>query len=215
MTTSIHDWCNPRPVLRGRLVRLEPLSAVHAADLGSAAGEDRTHYGWTGVPRPEAIDAYVAAQLDYLDRDERLAFAQISLRDGRAVGCTSFLEPRGLPETGELYALEIGATWLAASAMGTGVNTEAKLLLLRHAFESFGVQRVDLKTDARNERSRRAVAALGATFEGVLRKWSPSRAPGEEGELRDSAMYSITAAEWPDVEDVLAARVGRSAGDRR
>jgi RimJ/RimL family protein N-acetyltransferase len=103
--------------------------------------------------------------------------------------------------------VEIGWTWLAASAQGTGINTDAKLLLLRHAFETLGVARVDLKTDARNHRSRRAIEGLGATFEGVLRRWSPSWTPGEEGRLRDSAMYSFIDVEWPDREDRLRRRL--------
>ena len=107
---------------------------------------------------------------------------------------------------GDLYAVEIGWTWLAASAQRTGINAEAKLLLLTHAFDTLRLARVDWKTDARNERSRQAIERLGARFEGVLRGWSPSHAPGEEGRLRDSAMFSVTAAEWPDVKAHLAAR---------
>ena len=110
-----------------------------------------------------------------------------------------------------MFAVEIGWTWLAASAQRTGINAEAKLLLLTHAFETLRVARVDLKTDARNQRSRQAIARLGARFEGVLRSWSPSHVPGEEGRLRDSAMFSVTAAEWPDVKAHLAARVARRA----
>ena len=105
----------------------------------------------------------------------------------------------------------IGFTWLSASAQGTGINAEAKLLLMRHAFCGLGVERVDFATDARNARSRRALEALGATFEGVLRNWSVSWAPGEEGQLRDSAMYSVIAAEWDLVRTRLT---GRLAGTR-
>jgi N-acetyltransferase len=107
--------------------------------------------------------------------------------------------------------VEIGFTWLAASAQGTGINPEAKLLLFTYAFETLGVSRVDLKTDARNERSRRAIATAGAHFEGVLRSWSASWAPGEEGKLRDSAMFSVIATEWPAVKSSLAARVAGPA----
>lgn len=198
------------PTLRGRLVRLEPLGPAHEGDLAVAAGEDRGEYGFTGVPQPDAIAAYLAAQQADVSRGDRLVFAQIRASDGRAVGSTSFLEPRALAGATGPFAVEIGATWLAASAMGTGINTEAKLLLLGHAFTTFDVQRVDLKTDARNARSRRAILGLGATFEGVLRNWSPSRAPGEDGSLRDSAMYSVTAEEWPTVEAALIRRVARS-----
>jgi len=109
---------------------------------------------------------------------------------------------------------EVGWTWLGASAQGTGINAEAKFLLFSYAFETLGVARVDLKTDARNDRSRRAIGGLGARFEGVLRCWSPSRAPGEEGMLRDSAMFSVVAAEWPAVKSTLAIRVASASADR-
>lgn len=112
----------------------------------------------------------------------------------------------------EQRAIEIGFTWLAASAQGTGINAEAKLLLIDHAFASLGVARVDIKTDARNTRSRRAIEALGASFEGVLRSWSASWAPGEEGLLRDSAVYSVIAAEWPAIKRRLSARIARHHG---
>jgi RimJ/RimL family protein N-acetyltransferase len=107
------------------------------------------------------------------------------------------------------YAVEIGGTWLAASAQGTGINVDAKLLLLTHAFEHWQVGRVDLKTDARNERSRNAIARIGATFEGVLRSWQPSLVAGEEGRLRDTAMFSIVAGEWPAVRARLDQRLAR------
>jgi RimJ/RimL family protein N-acetyltransferase len=151
---------------------------------------------------------YVAAQLT---RDGLTPFAQIRVSDEAPVGCTAFWNLRAWPGREDLCAVEIGWTWLAASAQGTGINTEAKLLLLDHAFEELGVARVDFKTDARNTRSRRALAGLGARFEGVLRSWSPSRVPGEEGRLRDSAMFSVLAAEWPVTRAALYARLGRPA----
>ena len=114
------------------------------------------------------------------------------------------------PDRDDVCAVEIGWTWLAASAQRTGINAEAKLLLLEFAFETMNVARVDIKTDARNERSRRAIVGIGATFEGVLRQWSPSRVPGEEGLMRDSAMFSVIAAEWPRVQAALQARLGRT-----
>jgi N-acetyltransferase len=156
----------------------------------------------------------VAAQLD---RAGLTPFAQVRLADGQPVGCTAYWDVRTWPGRDEPCAVEIGFTWLAASAQGAGVNAEAKLLLFTYAFETLGVARVDLKTDARNERSRRAIEALGARLEGVLRSWSPSWVPGEEGLLRDSAMYSVIAAEWPAVKAALAARVARkaAAGDAR
>lgn len=140
----------------------------------------------------------------------RLApYAQVSKASGRAVGATAFWEPRLWPDEERLCAVEIGFTWLAASAQGTGINAEAKLLLFRHAFEVWGVQRVDLKSDARNARSRAAIEGVGAHFEGVLRNWSRSWAPGEEGRLRDSAIFSIIASEWPDRRAALEQRLAR------
>jgi hypothetical protein len=171
------------PLLHGTLVRLEPLSNHHAADLAVAAEEDRSAYGFTWVPRGSEMEDYLGAQFRRVE-------------DGK-------LAP---------FAIEIGFTWLATSAQGTGINVEAKLLLFRYAFERLGVARVDLKTDARNERSRRAIEGLGAHFEGVLRSWSRSWASDEEGRLRDSAMYSVIASEWPSCEGHLQERLGRFGG---
>jgi RimJ/RimL family protein N-acetyltransferase len=128
------------------------------------------------------------------------------------------LEPLGHRHAAELAraatddrldAVEVGFTWLARSAQGTGVNAEARLLLFRHAFEEWGVSRVDLKTDARNSRSRAAIESVGARFEGVLRNWSRSWAPGEEGRLRDSAIFSVTASEGPRCRKRLEERLKR------
>jgi RimJ/RimL family protein N-acetyltransferase len=198
-------------VLAGRLVRLERLSPGHGAGLRAAAAEDRGSYAWTSVPLPDDVAHYVATSTAVDRAGERVVFAQIRVSDGQAVGCTSYLEHRCWPGREELCAVEIGATWLAASAQRTGINTEAKLLLLEHAFETWRVARVDLKTDARNARSRAAIERLGARFEGVLRSWSPSRAAGEEGLLRDSAMYSIVAAEWPATKAMLRGLLTRPA----
>ena len=197
------------PVLSGDLVRLEPLSPAHQADLAVAAEEDRGSYAFTVVPRATGVGDYLAAQTERAAGGELVPFAQIRRADGRAVGATSYGHPRWWPGRPGLCAVEVGWTWLAASAQGTGINTEAKLLLLDHAFGPLGVARVDFKTDARNTRSRRALAALGARFEGVLRSWSPSRVPGEEGGLRDSAMFSILAPEWPEVRTALRIRLAQ------
>ena len=192
------------PVLHGSLVRLEPLAVRHAPDLARAAEEDRSSYEFTVVPHATEVEAYLAAQFA---REGLTPFAQVRMSDGKAVGCTAFYEPRTWPDRPDLCAIEVGWTWLAASAQGTGLNVEAKLLLFTYAFETLGVVRVDLKTDARNQRSRRAIERLGARFEGVLRSWSPSRAPGEAGMLRDSAMFSVVAAEWPAVKSALVTRL--------
>jgi N-acetyltransferase len=124
------------------------------------------------------------------------------------VGCTTYCNPRTWPGRDDLCAVEIGGTWLAGSAQRTGINAEAKLLLMRHAFETLNVARVDFRTDARNHPSRRAIERLGARFEGVLRNWGPSWVPGEEGGLRDSAIFSVIAAEWPQVKSALTSRIG-------
>jgi RimJ/RimL family protein N-acetyltransferase len=192
------------PVLHGSLVRLEPLTMRHAADLARAAEEDRSAYTFTLVPRGADVEAYLREQLE---RPGLTPFAQVRVADGQAVGCTAFWDPRFWPGREELRAIEVGWTWLAASAQGTGINAEAKLLLFTYAFEVLDVVRVDLKTDARNARSRRAIERLGARFEGVLRSWSPSWAPGEEGKVRDSAIFSVIAEEWPGVKSALSARI--------
>jgi RimJ/RimL family protein N-acetyltransferase len=199
------------PTLTGRLVRLEPLTPAHAPGLAEAAGEDRATYGFTTVPDgPEGAAAFVAERLAAAAGGDWIPFAQVRLADGRPVGSTSYLTFRRRPGVREPYAVEIGGTWLAASAQGTGINAEAKLLLLGHAFDEWGSERVDLKTDARNARSRAAIEALGARLDGVLRSWQPSHVPGEEDRLRDSAMYSILASEWPAVRQRLASRVEAS-----
>lgn len=192
----------PAPVLSGDRVRLEPLSHRHADDLAVAAEEDRSSYGFTWVPTAAEVGEYVDAQLA---RAELMPFAQVV--DGRAVGVTAFWAPRPWPGRDALCAVEVGFTWLAASAQGGGVNTEAKFLLFGHAFEQWHAARVDLKTDARNRRSRAAIERVGARFEGVLRSWSRSWAPGEEGLLRDSAIYSIVASEWPECRARLRVRL--------
>jgi N-acetyltransferase len=194
-------------VLAGAHVRLEPLAPVHVPGLVAAAAEDRTTYNWTPVPNGEAE---LRAIVDQAERERvagiRLGFATLHLLAERIVGSTSFLDPQrwpGGPPGRGLDSIEIGATWLAASAQRTIVNTEAKLLMLTHAFEVYGVQRVVLNTDARNERSRAAIARIGATFEGVLRGFRY----GVEGTPRDTATFAIPAGDWPEVRARLVARL--------
>lgn len=198
------------PALHGSLVRLEPLSLSHGQDLAAAAEEDRGAYGFTGVPRGWEVATFLAAHFERAKAGTLVPFAQIRLSDGRAVGCTAYWDPRFWPGSCKLCAVEIGWTWLGASAQRTGINAEAKLLLLEHAFETLGVVRVDFKTEARNQRCRRALEGLGAHFEGVLRHWSPSHAPGEQGLLRDSAMFSVIVSEWPATKATLRRRLARS-----
>ncbi len=198
------------PVLEGVRVRLEPLGRRHAKELAAAAEEDRGSYGFTWVPTAAEVEGYIDAQLARAAAGKLAPYAQVDRASGRAVGATAYWDPRLWPTGEGLCAIEVGFTWLAASAQGTGVNTEAKYLLFRHAFENWGAARVDLKTDARNTRCRAAIEGVGARFEGVLRNWSRSWAPGEDGLLRDSAIFSITAAEWPDCRARLGQRISRS-----
>ncbi|MBO0872528.1 MAG: GNAT family N-acetyltransferase [Pseudonocardia sp.] len=201
------------PVLQGRYVRLEPLGHEHAAGLAAAAEEDRGGYAFTWVPRADEVSGYIDAQLERAGAGKLAPYAQVDRGRGRAVGVTAFWDPRTWPANPDrLCAIEVGFTWLSASAQGTAVNTEAKYLLFRHAFEQWDVARVDLKTDARNRRSRAALEKVGAHFEGVLRSWSRSWAPGEDGKLRDSAMFSITSDEWPECRARLEARLEREHG---
>lgn len=160
------------PPLEGRLVRLEPLGHQHAADLAVAAEEDRRSYAYTWVPRAAEVTGYIDAQLARAAAGKLAPYAIIEKISGRAVGATAYWDPRPWPDGRGLSAIEIGFSWLTASAQGTGINSEAKLLLLDHAFTVFGVARVDLKTDARNARSQAAIQAIGGTLERVLRRWS-------------------------------------------
>ena len=200
-----------QPVLEGATVLLRPLAISDAAALAAAAAESRQHYVYTRVPDGIAEAAsYIAAALRERDDGRRMPFATL-WRD-RVVGSTSYLDvqqwrwPAGSPlqRTDTPDAVEIGATWLSHSAQRTRCNTEAKLLMLRHAFDAWEVHRVALKTDERNARSRRAIERLGARLDGVRR----ADMPGHDGSVRSSAYYSIVRAEWPAIraklEDALA-----------
>jgi RimJ/RimL family protein N-acetyltransferase len=194
--------------LVGEYVRLEPLSEAHVDELVDAATEERDTFSFTAVSRDrDAMLADVRGRLHDHATGEAVPFAQVSVASGRVVGVTRFMSIRRREGDELPFAVEIGGTWLCVSAQRTGINTEAKLILLAHAFEVWGVGRVDLKTDARNERSRRAIERIGATFEGVLRHWQPSLVSGEEAQLRDSAMYSVLDAEWPRVRADLRSRL--------
>lgn len=196
--------------LHGRVVRLLPMTLDDVDGLVAAAGEDRATYGYTSVPDGrDAMTAQVEGLIALRDRGHEVPFTTRDARDGRILGSTRFLWLRSYFDRDEPDAVEIGGTWLAASAQRSAVNTEAKLLMLSHAFDTWGVQRVDLKTDARNARSRAAIERIGARLDGVVRNWQPSLVPGEEGRARDSALYSIVPDEWPAVRDGLEARLAR------
>ena len=194
-------------VLAGNIVRLEPLTPEHVPGLQMAA-EDAATSPFATVPTPETVEDYVDRSLARRDTGAYAPFAQVEVATGRVVGHTAYLTPRWMPD-GRLFAVEVGSSWLSPTVRGTAVNPAAKLLLLAQALEDWGVDRVDIKTDARNEVARGAIAALGATFEGVLRAWQPSLAPGEEGRTRDTAMFAITPEQWPGVRTRLAERIER------
>jgi RimJ/RimL family protein N-acetyltransferase len=195
--------------LAGRMVRLEPLTAAHLGALLAAATADAGEtFPFTHVPRDgSGMARWLEVALTSAGTGQALRFASVDLSSGRVVGSTGYsaverwewfdgLERR---PPGGVDSIEIGYTWLERSAQRTGLNTEAKYLLLRHAFETLRVHRVQLKTDARNQRSRAAIARLGARFEGVLRSQKPSPEDG----LRDTAMFSVVEAEWPEVRSRL------------
>ncbi|RNB80169.1 N-acetyltransferase [Brevibacillus fluminis] len=205
--------------IRGNLVCLEPMTMDHVHDLCAAASEDRSTYHLTKVP--DGVDdtkRYIEGALVAYSQGQELPFVVRHLETGRIVGTTRFLDldvfsslPTGA-STGPTPSdatpptvAEIGSTWYAASAQRTGVNTECKLLLLTHAFEKWGSIRVTLKTDARNNRSRTAIERLGAKFEGIRR----AHVPASDGGIRDSAYYSILAAEWPVVRANLEEKLER------
>ena len=192
-------------VLEGRIVRLEPLTPEHVPGLQLAA-EDAATSPFATVPTPETVEDYVSRSLARRDTGTYAPFAQVEVATGRVVGHTAYLTPRWMPD-GRLFAVEVGSSWLSPTVRGTAVNPATKLLLLAQALEDWDVDRVDIKTDARNEVARGAIAALGATFEGVLRAWQPSLAPGEEGRTRDTAMFAITPEQWPGVRTRLAERI--------
>jgi len=203
-----------RPViLEGRHVRLEPLELAHADALLEVSQGPRDTYGFTAVPADEpAMLRYIETALRDRDAGRALPFATIARSFGRVVGSTRFgnIEfwpwPPGNPnQRGEDRpdVVEIGWTWLAAAAQRTAVNTEAKLLMLTHAFEEWRVHRVSLMTDSRNECSRNAILRLGARFDGVLR----AQRPASDGGIRDTAAFSILDTEWPMVRQRLQSRL--------
>jgi RimJ/RimL family protein N-acetyltransferase len=192
------------PVLQGQRVRLEPLEERHVPGLLAAAKDPAT---WTWLfarlDDETVLTAWLTDALRARDAGAELPFATLDARTGRVIGSTRYLAM--VPAH---RRLEIGWTWLTPAAWGTGINVEAKLLLLTHAFETLGAMRVEFKTDARNERSRAAILALGAEFEGIFRKHMRMA----NGRIRDSAWYAITDDDWPAVRAGLVARLAARAG---
>ena len=193
------DWYDA-PVLTGSLVRLEPLTQAHAPGWWAAAEDDES-FRWLSIPRPRTpgdAQEQVRQACAAAARGERVPWTQVQPASGRVLGTTSYyeLDPPG-------RSLAIGHTWLARSAQRTGVNTEAKLLLLTRAFETLGAVRVVWHADIRNERSQSAIARLGATREGVLRKHRQRR----DGTWRDTVQFSMLDDEWPARKARLLARL--------
>ena len=198
-------WENLTGVLEGEVVRLEPLALRHEEGLFRAAGDERI-WRWMPYAANENREVFRRWIEDAVNRSEagiEGAFATLDARTGEPIGSTRYLALRP-----EHRGLEIGWTWLAPSHWGTGANVEAKLLMLGHAFGPLGCMRVELKTDRRNERSRRAMEALPAKFEGIFRKHMLL----SDGSVRDSAYYSITEDEWPEVKTNLQRRLDVAAG---
>jgi RimJ/RimL family protein N-acetyltransferase len=185
--------------LEGHGVRLEPLTEAHGKELAEAAADGRLWELWfTFVPEPEQTGAYIAEALDGQRAGHMLPWAVRELGTGEVVGSTRYHDI--LPEVGRV---EIGYTWYAARWQRSHVNTACKLLLLAHAFEALGCRVVGFRTDNFNFTSQRAIAALGARKDGVIRHHQTRR----DGSVRDTVMYSILAEEWPDVKKHLATRL--------
>jgi N-acetyltransferase len=195
--------------LEGRHVRLEPLQLGHAAALVAAADRDRSSFGYTPVPADvPAMERFIGGLLSDAQRDTAVPFVQRRLADDELVGTTRFLNMLWWPNRDTPAEVEIGGTWLAADAQRSAINTEAKLLLLTQAFDVFGVFRVAIATDERNERSRAAIERLGARFEGILRNHRPNAGRlTEPGRPRNTAMHSIIDTEWPAVRTGLKERL--------
>ncbi len=214
--------------LEGRTVRLEPLSVEHLAGLVAAASGDRSTFQYTGVPRADiaSVEAYIRTAREDRDAQRSIAFATIHIDRGfvpatssglahsttaRVVGSTRFMAierwrwPAGIDKPPDVAArvhpesVEIGGTWLHLDAQRSSVNTEAKLLMLTHAFEAWGCYRVTLRADERNARSRAAIERIGAHLEGIIR----NQMYAYDGQIRNTAQYAVLAENWPEVKERL------------
>jgi len=199
-------------ILEGQQVRLEPLDYGHVEGLVAAAAADPSLYQWSPVPQgPSEAAKYIETALAWQDAGTAVPFAIVRQSDRTVIGSTRFwnLEYWVWPHGHARYsrkspdACEIGYTWLTQSAIRTPANTESKLLMLAHAFEAWQVLRVCLHTDVRNQRSRAAIGRIGGKFEGILR----AHRMAADFIPRDSARFSIVAAEWPAVKERLIAKL--------
>ncbi|UOQ56813.1 GNAT family N-acetyltransferase [Leucobacter allii] len=191
--------------LRGRLVTLEPLALEQHDELVAAARDGELWRLWyTSIPSPDAMDAEIRRRLRLQEAGSMLPFTARRADTGRVIGMTTFMNIDATTPR-----VEIGSTWNAASAHGTGTNAESKLLLLAHAFEVWDCPAVEFRTDFHNHQSRAAIARLGAKQDGVLRAHLRPAA----GYVRDTVVFSITRPEWPGVRLGLEHRVARHLPD--
>jgi len=189
--------------LEGRGIRLEPMTAEHAGPLATAITDGRLWDLWfVSTPEPEEMTGYIADALKGQREGHMLPWVVRDLASGSLIGSTRYHDIAA-----NVDRVEIGFTWYAQSRQRTHVNTTCKLLLLSHAFDTLGCKVVGLRTDGFNFRSQRAIEALGATKDGVLRHFSARK----DGSPRDVVMYSILAHEWPDVRRHLELRLRRHA----
>src|ERR1044071_6698309 len=196
---------DPQPIVLERGgIRLEPLTHAHHAALGTAVQDGRLWELWyVATPTPEGMGSYIDDALQGQRDGRMLPWAVRDLTTGALIGSTRYHDI-----VAAIDRVEIGYTWYAQSRQRTHVNTTCKLLLLAHAFDALGCKVVGLRTDPFNFRSQRAIEALGAKKDGVIRHYAMRR----DGTVRDSVMYSILAAEWPDVRRHLELRRARHAG---
>ena len=196
---------DPRPcTLEGRGIRLEPLALEHEPAIAKAAADGELWNLWfTGVPAPAETHRWAEAALDGQRQGHMLPWAVRELASGEVIGSTRYHDIVKV-----IDRVEIGYTWYAASWQRSHVNTVCKLLLLTHAFEVLGCGVVGLRTDGFNLRSQRAIEALGAKRDGVIRRHAARR----DGSVRDTVMYSILREEWPDVKRHLELRLDRHRG---
>lgn len=192
-------WATPLSLTDGS-IRLDPLTAQHAPDLAEAAADGDLHQLWyTAIPAPENVAAEIDRRLSLQARGSMLPFAIID-GSGRAVGMTTYMNIDH-----DNRRLEIGSTWYRKSVQRTGLNTTCKLLMLRHAFDTLDAIAVEFRTHVLNRQSRAAIERLGARLDGILR----AHMIMANGTVRDTAVYSITAAEWPTVHTHLAFQLSR------
>ena len=189
--------------LEGHGVRLEPMTADHAEGIRQAASDGELWKLWyTAVPEPEQVGAYIATALEGQKNGHMLPWVVRELTTNRVAGSTRYHDV-----VAAIDRVEIGYTWYAQSWQRSHVNTACKLLLFGHAFETLGCAVVGLRTDNFNQRSQKAIEALGAKRDGILRHHQARR----DGSARDSYMYSVLAGEWPDVRRHLELRLARHA----